>query len=724
MKPDTAALQELVPDAPPGLVAEHVQRLDDSYFERFDVAAIAAHIRVLAQLSPLLPVDAIVTARDDGQVECTVLGFDAPGAFSVITGILMSLGFTIASGEADTYGPPLQRQSHRPTKDGQRRRIVDFFVGRLQTDAQLDDWTAELRERLANTFGLIQRHGATGVQQAHERVNEWVTQRLEQIGPAKPRSPFATDIGFNELSPGKLRLRVESEDTPAFLYSLSAALALHDVSIRRVRIQTVAGRIHDELEVELPAGSPAGQWQEHIRTAVLLSKQFTFFLEAAADPYTALTRFDWLATQTAGETRRADWLAVLANPAAMRYLARLLGASDFLWDDFIRQRYDEVLTTIRSRLEGAVHEASLEAVLREMPAAGRRGALSAYRERQAFLIQLDGILDDAQDPLPLSRRLTTLAEELVVASVDLLRAELGERMGAPSERYGIFALGKFGGAALGYASDLELLLVHEGAEHSQYWARLLEDLQALFRGKQEGLFQLDLRLRPWGKNAELDTPLATFASYYGPGGEAHSLERIALTRLRGIGGDAAFREHVERLRDQFVYGQPWLNLEELAETRDRQFRQKQAGARNAKYSAGGLVDVEYGVQILQIRRGGDIPELRTPNVEQAIRELGAHQVIDPLAAPRLAEAYLFLRRLINALRMLRGVAEDLELPDSDSAEVRHLARRMGYHEPDWKAAADDLERDFATHTSLVRQFVRDYVGDVMLPGSRNIPVSA
>ena len=108
--------------------------------------------------------------------------------------------------------------------------------------------------------------------------------------------------------------------------------------------------------------------------------------------------------------------------------------------------------------------------------------------------------------------------------------------------------------------------------------------------------------------------------------------------------------------------------------------------------------------------------LRTSDLEAAIAGLASSGIVRSDEASKLAGAYAFLRRLINALRMLRGIAEDLELPEVDSLEARHLARRMGYHEPEWRVAAEALENDFARQTALVREFVSAYISAEMLPG--------
>ncbi|HEX6510949.1 MAG TPA: hypothetical protein VF157_01525, partial [Chloroflexota bacterium] len=274
MKPDAAELQQLAPEVPSRLIAEHMARLEESYFQRFEPPAIAAHLRGLAQLSPLNPAETLIDHRPDGRIDCTLLGFDAPALFSLATGILMSLGFSISSGDAFTYAPamgPARRSRERPNPYV-RRRVVDSFAGKLAASEPMDAWAVELRERLRRTVGLLERRGPDGQHEARQQVNEWVTERLERIGPARPRSPFATEVQLEPLASASLRLRVESEDTPAFLYSLSAALALHDVAIKRVHIETVDGHVSDQLDVELPsAGQPL--WHEdQLRMAVLLTK--------------------------------------------------------------------------------------------------------------------------------------------------------------------------------------------------------------------------------------------------------------------------------------------------------------------------------------------------------------------------------------------------------------------------------------------------------------------
>ena len=140
------------------------------------------------------------------------------------------------------------------------------------------------------------------------------------------------------------------------------------------------------------------------------------------------------------------------------------------------------------------------------------------------------------------------------------------------------------------------------------------------------------------------------------------------------------------------------------------------GKRNAKFSPGALVDLEYNVQILQVIHGGLLPEVRTPQIQQALTALGNAGVLSAEETSQLFAAYDFLRLLINAMRMLRGSALDLFLPDEQAPEFAHLARRMGYGSGKPLGPAEQLRIDYETHTALVRAFAERHFGAQATPG--------
>jgi glutamate-ammonia-ligase adenylyltransferase len=280
--------------------------------------------------------------------------------------------------------------------------------------------------------------------------------------------------------------------------------------------------------------------------------------------------------------------------------------------------------------------------------------------------------------------------------------------------FAVMGAGKFGGRELGYASDIEALFVYGGTgrtngktpiENSEYFERLTQELLQWIEAKQEGIFHLDVRLRPHGGKGFLANPLDEITAYYSVQGLAAPFERQAMIKLRHVAGDQALGEQVEAHRDRFVYsGVPW-DLPAALDLRRQQLKQLvEGGTVNAKLSPGGVVDIEYAVQYLQLMHGHRHRVLRTPNAMQALGALVECRIISSQDGDQLRKAYLFLRMLIDGLRMVRGNAKDLVLPPAESDEFIFLARRVGYTTDDWQAGARHLKTDIEEHMGKVREF--------------------
>ncbi|MDI7275248.1 MAG: glutamine synthetase adenylyltransferase, partial [Anaerolineae bacterium] len=277
--------------------------------------------------------------------------------------------------------------------------------------------------------------------------------------------------------------------------------------------------------------------------------------------------------------------------------------------------------------------------------------------------------------------------------------------GGPS-RLTVCALGKCGGRELGFASDIELLFVYEGGGRTtgpltiataEYYEALVREFLATMRARREGIFEVDLQLRPYGKAGSMAVSLESFRRYFAPGGPAWDYERQALVKLRPIAGDPELGAQVTALRDLFVYGGEPFNVAAMRAMRERQLRHHVAGGTiNAKYSRGGLVDAEYLVQALQIRFGQHDPRLRLTNTRLAIEALAGAGALAPEEHRSLRDAYAFLRQLIDALRMVRGNARDLTVPPAGSEEFAFLARRLGY-----TGDPARLSEDVARHMAAV-----------------------
>jgi glutamate-ammonia-ligase adenylyltransferase len=178
------------------------------------------------------------------------------------------------------------------------------------------------------------------------------------------------------------------------------------------------------------------------------------------------------------------------------------------------------------------------------------------------------------------------------------------------------------------------------------------------------------------------TSLGGFSDYYSPSGAAEQFERLALVRLRPAAGDSELGARIQAVRDAFVYSGRPLDVANILHLRHRQATELvPRGQVNAKYSAGGLVDVEYFVQAMQIAVGAVDRAVRVTSTLDEVQRLveGGH-----LSAGRAAElrvTYDLLRRLIDGLRVVRGNAKDLTIPPPDSREFAFLARRLKYPSP-------------------------------------------
>ncbi|MBW1645318.1 MAG: glutamate-ammonia-ligase adenylyltransferase, partial [Deltaproteobacteria bacterium] len=752
MKPQVEDILPLVAGLEPPAVEKHLAALDDNYFQRFDLPEIARHVERVSRLRPEQPLEVIFAHPEDGRIiECTVISYDHQGIFSLITGVFAATGFHIQSGETFTYRPlaaarprgrRVRGRYRRPPAAG-HRPIIDYFRGFLDVSLPVEVWGAEFSHRLLLLVQLLfAGRGDDGVRKARQRINEMVTQYLVANRQEQARMLYPVEI---EIMPREkqrtVQLKVVAQDTPAFLFTLSNTLALQGLSIDYVRIRTVGDRVEDLLEISEPgvAGMLGPGGMEKLKLAVLLTKQFTYFLGRAPDPYAALTRFETLLPDILVHPDSRAWVNFLANPRAMDELAHVLGTSDFLWEDFIRLQYEMLLPILKSHLAGQEVFPDIETVDDRLQAAMAAGTtfeekqriLNEFKNRELFLIDLHHIVDARTTFRDLAEDLTRLAEAIVRQAAATVYQHLVARYGRPQTvaglevAYAVFGLGKLGGAALGYASDIELLFVYDDngetagpqkITNSDFFSQLAAGVAAFIVTKKKGIFAIDYRLRPYGESGPLGVSLENFCRYYGPGGPAHSYERLALVRLRWIGGDRELGARIERLRDQYIYESDSIDLEELSALRRKQFKEKERpGVYNAKFSPGALVDIEYSVQILQVISRGGGNQLRTPRVHEALTALRDSGILGDDECRQLNAAYDFLRQLINALRMLRGSAEDLYLPPVEADEFTHLARRMGYQRHRDFSAARQLMVDFATHTAIVRSFVERHLGRKPLP---------
>jgi glutamate-ammonia-ligase adenylyltransferase len=704
-------------EAPPAAL-EFLGRLDEEYFRRVGPEDAAEHGRMAAELTPDRPARLRVTPREGGRYELAIVAFDYFAEFAILCGLLAAHGLDIESGHVHTSAaapPPVPPRGlrRRPPPSGSARRIVDVFrVRPRRAPPEGGPLEAELLELL----GLV----ADGRDdEARERLHRRLVESLERHsgGFAGAVAPVAIEFA-NEPGAAWTVMRVRGSDTPGFLYALANALAMRGIYVHSVLIESVGREARDRFAIARRDGRRIEDEaeQQTLRLAVALIKQFTHFLPWAPDPALALRDFDQLLDRLMAEGPQG--LELFASPEGLRELARLLGSSAFLWEDFLRRQLDHlrpVLADWRSRPRRTREE--LSRVLRErLAAAGtfeeRRAALNELKDEEMLVADMKHLLDPEFSLDEFSAALTDVADAVLEEAVSLCHARLAREHGVPRLADGrpdplaVFGLGKYGGREMGYASDLELLFVYggpgrterTGVEAGEFYESLVKELTGLLEARAEGIFHLDLRLRPHGGKGPLASPLPLLAEYYRPGGGAAAFERQALIKLRPVVGERALFEDVERVRDAFVWSdEPW-DRQDALHLRDRQARELvPPGRTNVKYSRGCLIDCEYAVQYLQLLHGRERPGLRTPSTLEALDRLQAAEVLPPSDAVPLRAAYLFWRRVADALRMVHGSARDLLLPEPGSEELGTLARRLGYAGATWPEASAALLADVARH---------------------------
>ena len=334
------------------------------------------------------------------------------------------------------------------------------------------------------------------------------------------------------------------------------------------------------------------------------------------------------------------------------------------------------------------------------------------RDRELFRADVRAILELSTGIQGFSSELSDLADALLriafPRAIELMahNVPIGQNEGPGA--FALFALGKLGGRELGFASDLELLLVYDdqaadtnAVGTAGYFDLLVKSLRHLLSGHHQRSFELDFRLRPYGRSGPLATSLSAFRSYYSPTGPAWSYERQALVKLRAVTGDEELASAVLLHRDHFVYGPEPFDFSQSRQLRGRQIQQLvRAGTINAKYSPGALVDIEYFVQALQIVHGASNNRLRTPSTVDALIALNEAGLLSTPNTDSLRSAYVFFRTLIDALRIVHGQARDLTVPELSSREFALLSRRL--HFPH----VDQLQATLKNQLEFVRQIIK------------------
>jgi len=371
-------------------------------------------------------------------------------------------------------------------------------------------------------------------------------------------------------------------------------------------------------------------------------------------------------------------------------------------------------------------------------------ALARFKRRETLRIGARDILR-VTDVVGTMTDLSNLADTVIQLVYEICNDRLVQRFGIPQyqdqseilrpARFTILGMGKLGGRELNYSSDIDLIYVYDGDQgktepalqgdtpasqhraetsipNAEFFIKLAQatthELSAL---TEEGYFyRVDLRLRPEGGTGSVASSMAACKNYYAAWGE--TFERLALIKGRSVAGSTALGEEFREVFRPFIYRKylDFASLEEIQEIKtriDSKLGSRKRQETHVKLGVGGIREVEFFVQAMQLIYGGQNPKLQQPNTLLALDELQRQQFIDDREYHDLKQAYLFLRDLEHKLQMVFHL-QTHELPHNPD-ELFKCARRMGFQGRSIEQTLKQFRKAYQRHTANVSRIFQNLV---------------
>ena len=288
----------------------------------------------------------------------------------------------------------------------------------------------------------------------------------------------------------------------------------------------------------------------------------------------------------------------------------------------------------------------------------------------------------------IARGLSSVAEITIEAALQAAIKQVRQDRGGFRAAFAVIGMGRLGGGELGYGSDADVMFVMQtlpGEDESEARAdaNAVADLMSRLLGRPspDPPLEIDANLRPEGKNGPLVRPLAGYQAYWTR--TAAAWERQALLRARPVAGDRALGEAFVQAADGFRYPEGGLSLRDVVEIRrikarvDAERLPRTADrTTHTKLGRGGLADVEWTIQLLQLQHAHEVPDLRTTSTLPAVAAAARAGLIDDEDAEALTNGWLTASRTRNAIMLVRGKPED-QIP-RQGRELAAIARACGY----------------------------------------------
>jgi glutamate-ammonia-ligase adenylyltransferase len=468
-----------------------------------------------------------------------------------------------------------------------------------------------------------------------------------------------------------------------------------------------------------------------------------------ADPDHAFNHWERLLSGGVNRAAMLDYLR--ASPRMLDLLCTIFGNSDALAFTLIR---DPMLIhwLAENGLSKSPSRTGMESMLqRHLDGVTvtelKLDALRRFRRREMLRIGVRDLvrLSPVEET---TATLSDLASVLIHAAYTVVDADLRSQYGVPMHRnrdgtlmetgFAVVGMGKLGGHELNYSSDVDLIYVYESSEGEvrhgnhlrqrhvapspgsisceEYFELLARHLtRALAEQTREGyVFRVDLRLRAEGTVGQLAGPLDRYAKYYRTRGQ--SWERLALLKAWPIAGSL----HVGRAFVRMVRGFVWESrhrvptldnalavihdVRRVKEMIDDRMIVRGHERRNVKLGIGGIREIEFLVQTIQVIAGAHLPRIVSRQTLSSLKRFHSQRLLSEWELKRLVEAYRFLRDVEHKLQMMHDV-QTHALPD-EQEELAQCAIRMGYEAHDRVAGLALFLADHALHTRHVNQAFR------------------
>ncbi len=461
----------------------------------------------------------------------------------------------------------------------------------------------------------------------------------------------------------------------------------------------------------------------------VICEQFNIDLAGCADPDMALNNFD----RFFRAARNPLSLGTLfeRDPGALTILLQILATSQHFSDllvvdpegfDLLRQSEGRPVTR-RVMVEELVTEvealADDRAVMR---------ALRQFKRRSTLRIAYGDIIQN-HTLQTVTAQISFLADAVLEAATRAARRKVQTRRGVPigpdgkPARFVVLAMGKLGGRELNYSSDIDLILLHEGdgrtdgrrsVSNREFFEQLARELVHYVAEMTElGVtYRVDLRLRPEGRRGPMVPSIQDALAYYDVRGR--TWERQAYIKARPVAGDLDLgREFLAKLG-------PWIyrrylsradisGIKALKRRIEQRTHDEGADQHNVKTGHGGIRDVEFVIQFLQLLNGGDLPELRTGNTMEAIIRLEHVGCLSDQESTLLRGNYSFLRKIEHRLQIMFDLQTHV-MPEH-RGEIQKLALRMGYDKAPDRWALEAFEADYYEKTELNRKILDHLLHD-------------